>query len=431
MAAASLLLAAQVAFPQAAPSPALATGEPNGHITRPSGPTKTRLDTVTRLEIYGFAQGDAIGDFKTNDPDWFDANRPSKLPAFQNEFGRDGHTWFSARQSRFGVKATIPTSSSDIKVVFEWDLYGVDVDAGQTTLHPLLIYGRWGDFGGGQLDSPFMDGDLFPNILDYWGPNGMIFFRNIQVFWRPVERDNGTRVTLAFERPGASGDLGIVANRIELQNIDARFPAPDISGEYRRGAKWGYAKLAAIVRWIRWDDVLPNDGFDLSGGTTGWGISLSSGVNASRRDLIHFGVVYGAAVENYFNDAPVDVRAQTNPGNPTRPVTGEALKDFGLVAFVDHRWDSHFSTALGYSRVDIDNSDLQAGTAFRSGQYALMNLLWTPLPNVVAGGEVQYAHRHDKDGVFDADDFRLQFSVRYSFSQKFNAPGRAVSRTQD
>src|SRR5690349_6290459 len=105
-----------------------------------------------------------------------------------------------------------------------------------------------------------MDGDLFPNILDYWGPNGMIFFRNIQVFWRPVERDNGTRVTLAFERPGASGDLGIVANRIELQNIDARFPAPDISGEYRRGAKWGYAKLAAIVRWIPWDDVLPNDG---------------------------------------------------------------------------------------------------------------------------------------------------------------------------
>ena len=28
-----------------------------------------------------------------------------------------------------------------------------------------------------------MDVDVFPNILDYWGPNGMLFFRNTQVFY--------------------------------------------------------------------------------------------------------------------------------------------------------------------------------------------------------------------------------------------------------
>jgi len=26
-----------------------------------------------------------------------------------------------------------------------------------------------------------MDIDVFPNSLEYWGPNGMIFFRNVQV----------------------------------------------------------------------------------------------------------------------------------------------------------------------------------------------------------------------------------------------------------
>src|SRR5262249_4104843 len=52
-------------------------------------------DTSIKIEIYGFAQGDAIFDFKTNNPDWFDVNRPSKLPAFDNEFGHNGHTWFS------------------------------------------------------------------------------------------------------------------------------------------------------------------------------------------------------------------------------------------------------------------------------------------------------------------------------------------------
>ncbi|HEV8234776.1 MAG TPA: DcaP family trimeric outer membrane transporter, partial [Gemmatimonadaceae bacterium] len=320
---------------------------------KPQSSAKAQPDTATRIEIYGFAQADAIGDFRTNNPDWFDVNRPSKLPAFQDEFGHNGHTWFSARQSRFGAKATIPTSSGkDIKVVFDWDLFGVGVDAGQTTIRPRHMYGQWGDFGGGQLESPFMDLDVFPNIIEYWGPDGMLFYRNVQVFWQPVHRDDGTRVTLALERPGASGDAGVLADRIELQNIKARFPAPDISGEYRLGGKFGYAKLGAIVRWIRWDDLLPNDAFDLNGGVTGWGVSLSTGWNASVDNVLRLQAVYGAGVENYFNDAPVDVGAKRNPGNTVTPVTGEALPDFGLSAYLDHKWNSHFTSAIGYSRVD-------------------------------------------------------------------------------
>src|SRR5438309_2311416 len=88
-------------------------------------------DSGKRFEIYGFAQGDAIGDFQTNNPDWFDVNRPSKLPAFRDEFGQNGHSWLSARQARFGTKATIPTGGADVNIVFDWDLFGVGADAGQ------------------------------------------------------------------------------------------------------------------------------------------------------------------------------------------------------------------------------------------------------------------------------------------------------------
>ena len=66
---------------------------------------KQQVDTSIKIEIYGFTQGDMINDFKTNNPDWFDVNRPSRLPAFEDEFGHNGHTWLSARQSRFGTKA--------------------------------------------------------------------------------------------------------------------------------------------------------------------------------------------------------------------------------------------------------------------------------------------------------------------------------------
>ena len=43
-------------------------------------------------------------------------------------------------------------------------------------------------FGAGQTWSPFMDPDVFPNSIEYWGPTGMVFFRNVQVRWMPIQR---------------------------------------------------------------------------------------------------------------------------------------------------------------------------------------------------------------------------------------------------
>jgi hypothetical protein len=399
----------------------------------PQASVKTKkqpADTATKIEVYGFAQADAIYEFNQSNPDWFDVNRPSRLPASDGQFGRDGRTWLSARQSRFGVKATIPTPLSDIKATFEWDLFGVGADAGQTTIRPRHIYGQWGHFGAGQTNSVFMDVDVFPNTLEYWGPNGMLFFRNVMIWWQPVNSENGTRFTLALERPGASGDAGIYADRIELQNVRPRFPAPDISGEYRLGGGAGYIELAGIVRWISWDDVL-DDAFDLSGSVTAWGLSLSSNIKAGPWDVLRLQGVYGAGVENYFNDAPIDVGLASNAGDPLTPVTGEALKNVGISAYLDHRWSSSFTTALGYSRVDIDNSDLQTTDAYRSGQYASVNLLWSPLPNALVGGEVLWADRHNNGNGFSASNYRFQFSVKYSFSQKFGGSGNDVIRAQD
>jgi len=31
-----------------------------------------------------------------------------------------------------------------------------------------------------------MDPDVFPNSLEYWGPNGMVFFRTLQARYMPV-----------------------------------------------------------------------------------------------------------------------------------------------------------------------------------------------------------------------------------------------------
>jgi hypothetical protein len=381
---------------------------------------RAAVDTGQTLEIYGFAQADLIYEFGQSDPNWFDANRPTKLPAFEGQYGRDNRFWASVRQSRLGAKGTLPTSHGPVKAQFDFDMYGVGVDAGQTTIRLRNAWGQWGQFGAGQRDSPFMDGDVFPNIVEYWGPSGMMFFRNVQLFWQPVNHDN-TKFTLAIERPGASGDAGVYADRVELQNIVARFPAPDVSAEWRLGGRWGYVELAGIVRSIHWDDVLA-DTFDLSGSATGWGANLSSNIRAGTHDVFRLQTMYGAGVENYFNDAPVDIGVEHND-DPHRPVVGKALPDLGISAYLDHTWSSTWSTALGWSMVNIENSDAQAADAYHQGHYASVNALYTPVRNVLMGAEFQWAHRQNFSDGFSINDYRLQMSFKYSFSKAFTGGG--------
>src|SRR5689334_6953172 len=164
-------------------------------------------DTTLRFEIYGFGQGDIGFDFGRMNPQWFDVVRPSKLPSTPDEFGKNGNAWASARQSRLGVKAAKLTDRGDMTAVFDFDMFGVGVDAGQTTIRLRHAYGEFLHILGGQLESAFMDLDVFPNVLDYWGPNGMLFFRNAQVQYRAID-DKKQQLAFALEKPGASADAG-------------------------------------------------------------------------------------------------------------------------------------------------------------------------------------------------------------------------------
>jgi hypothetical protein len=69
--------------------------------------------------------------------------------------------------------------------------------------------------------------------------------------------------------------------------------------------------------------------------------------------------------------------------------------------------------------VNIDNSNAQAVTAFHNGQYASTNLLWVPVTNVMMGAEFQYGRRVNVADGFSFNDYRLQITFKYSFSQQF------------
>jgi hypothetical protein len=378
----------------------------------------TAAESKTHMDIYGFMMLDLGYDFEQNNPDWFDVVRPTKLPAFPDEFGEDGRLFEGVRQSRFGVKTYTPTRLGELKTIFEFELFGVGAEAGQTTFRLRHAWGELGHFGAGQNWSTFVDSDVFPNQLEYWGPNGLVWYRNVQFRWMPLQGNN--EVWVALERPGASGDGGAFADRIEIQNIIARFPVPDLAAHYKTSHGWGHVQLAGVLRRIDWDDVL-NDPFQLSGHGTGWGVSLG-GVYKIKKDAIRAQATYGSGIENYMNDAPVDIGAKANLNNRVTPVVGETLPVFGMSAFYDRTWSEKFTSAAGYSRLDIDNSNAQLPVAFKNGQYALANLLYYPVPDVMMGVEYQWADRKNNSDGFKFADRRIQFSFRYSFNYKLAAP---------
>jgi hypothetical protein len=381
------------------------------------GEITERKDSVS---VYGFTMLDSGYDFGQVNPNWYDVVRPTQLPAFHNEYAPSGNVYASVRQSRFGVKTSTPTRFGDLNTIFEFELFGTGVDAGQTTFRLRHAYGELGQFGAGQTWSPFMDIDVFPNTLEYWGPNGMVFFRNIQARWMPIRSERGS-VTIALERPGASGDQGIYADRIELSNIQPRFNFPDLSGNGRIVRDWGYLQVAAIVRKIGWVDTSSNK-TNLGGSVVGWGINLTSNLKLSKTNVAKLAFAYGHGIENYMNDAPVDVGVATNPPNSPVPLKGVALPVLGVVSFLDHTWSQRFTSSVGYSLVNIQNSDAQLPSDFHQGDYAIANLLYHPIPRVTMGSEFQFGRRANFSDGFSSNDYRVQFSFKFDWEKSFKSP---------
>ena len=325
-------------------------------------------DEGTRVQLSGFIMLDMGYQAHQNDPNWGDVLRPSTLPSFEDQYGADGRFFAGIRQSRFGVRTWTATPLGELRTIFDFDLFGVGADAGQTTFHIRDVWAELGSIGAGRAWSPFVDIDVFPNSIEYWGPPGMVFFRNVQLRYMPMQGND--ELYIALERPGASGDPGVASGSPELADLTAHFPLPDLSAHYRMTRDWGHVQVAGIVRYMEWDDSTPAP-VDLSGDATGWGINVSSNIKLPQ-GTARLQVVYGEGIANYMNDATADVGATGDAD------VGEALPVLGVVAFYDHTWSSDWTSSIGYSLIDIDNSAAQTPSAFHRGQYALVNLLFKP-----------------------------------------------------
>jgi len=378
-------------------------------------------DTLAPLSanIYGFVMADMIYDFNRVDPNWDDTLRVSTIPTQSGTYGQDGDFIFGVRQSRLGIKGNY---GDDITYILEAELFGVGGDEGQTTPRLRHAWATYKNLGMGQYWSNFMDIDIFPNTIDYWGPTGMVFYRNQQARYTfPMGEDE---LSMSVEDPSTALTVGRFreTNACDLPNpppdcesIDSSASdlfqsyndLPDFTVRYRNNGDFGHYQVAGMLRKLGYERLDTGRKDD----ELGWGINASTGFNTSDRNLLKLQVVYGEGIGNYMNDGGLDIAPSSEDINNA---SAEAVPLLGISAYYDHYWNDQWSTTVGWSMNDLDTSDGQDGSEFAKGQIAQINLLHYPRDNVLMGTELSWGEREDVDGA-TGEDLRIQFSLKVNF----------------
>jgi hypothetical protein len=384
-----------------------------------------RAHADSSFEISGHAQVDVIQDFDRVDPDWEAALRPSKIPTVKWQFGEDGQNITSVRQSKIAIVARQDVEGMPLMVEFDFDVFGAGDGAGQTHMRLQNFYGSLGPLLAGQTNTTWMDVDTFPNTIESWGPQGMVFIRNPQIRFTYVAGPH--EFAIAVERPNTDidpGDFRIVAPELGA-NIRPEGRYPDLTAHYRLNADWGDLQAGGILRQVRYETDGTVDNRP-EGHQTGWGVNLSWNTKIIGRDVIHRSGVYGQGITSDMNDGGADLTPEGTlavalPIFPP-PVTGSGLSPkaaplWGVVTYYDHSWGEHWTSSFGYSQTNVDNTSFQAPDDFEFGEYASADLLWKPDAHSMTGGDLQWGRRKDNDGA-TGDDTPVQFSVRYSFTSK-------------
>jgi len=377
---------------------------------------KTEAETKPgpHLDVYGFVQADGIYDFNRVDPAWNATLRASKIPVTcpgDAGCGQDGETILSVRQSRLGFKGYVPTALGELKTIFEFDLFGVGVDAGNTTMRIRKIWGELGQFGAGQDNSLFMDVDLFPNVIDYWGPPGMVFLRNPQIRWTPIQ-DESWKLAFAVEAPGAgidAGKAGLVDPALAASSWNKY---PDLTGMARYTDSWGHFQFSTILRSLGVEGTT-GTGDRFHRRAVGWGLNfgnvleLGSLVESLKGDQLITGVVYGYGIANYMNDGGNDIA-------PDAGGTATAVPTLGWLAYYQRAWNDRWTSAIGYSEHRQYNVGGQLANAFTQADYMNVNVLWRPVPEMFVGPEFLWGRRKNEDSNGGSDS-RVQVSFHYDF----------------
>lgn len=188
----------------------------------------------TSIRVYGFAEANAIKDFKSTAPgDNFTnlAEQPlnSGHPA-------TGKTVLTGQTSRFGFETSTPMSNGAFNTKIEADFYGYcGNECNRNRLRLRHAYGEYAGWLIGQTWSTFMDLDDMPETVDFNGPPGATFRRPVQARYT-WNNPNLAKFQFALEEPSDGAHSPNLVARVDKGFDWGTLNARILSHEQRVGS---------------------------------------------------------------------------------------------------------------------------------------------------------------------------------------------------
>ncbi|AHK80104.1 hypothetical protein M911_14190 [Ectothiorhodospira haloalkaliphila] len=370
----------------------------------------------TEIDFGGYVKMDAMFTDRTNDAA-DDASETFLVPALIPLDGQEDTrnvTRYSVRESRFYLRTRTPTDGDDLITHIELDFMDsrelnrnrLVGNQAPRLRHAFVSLGPW---TAGQTWGTFYNVTTKPETLDFVGPVGTLFNRNIQIrYTRPMgESDN---LMLSLEQPFTTLTVEDSGTNVR-SGRDDRWP--DIVARYNVHRDWGHGSVAGIVRNLRAerstsDDIDP----DIDDDVWGAALSLTGLVKIGASDDLRFQLNYGNAIGRYlglnvFPDAFIEADG-----------TLDTLEAYGGYVAYRHWWNQNTRSNAVVSYAAADNpGDAYAGVN-QEVQSVHLNLLHDVMDNVMVGLEYIWAERSIEgriNGQGSGDINRVQGSVRVSF----------------
>lgn len=311
------------------------------------------------------------------------------------DFGGGRRFNINAKGSQLRIDARAPTVEGAPRFYFENDFYGSG--PGEFPVRVRHLYGQIYNVIVGMTFSVFEDPDVWPDTVDYEGPNSAIFARRpLARFMLPLSES--WHLNFGIEQPESEVDASIDPDASGVNR------GPDVGMNVRWGQQdVGHAQLAFMGRQIGVRGPVVGSQREL-----GYGVNLSGAFNTFGEDSIQLQLTYGEGIFRYSNDNFFNNDAAFDDDGDLVP-----LPYLGIMAGYTHHWTEEWRSTASYGYVRLDNEDSQDPTAYHKTLYGSLNLIWQIRKRLSLGLEGLYGSKEDNGGD-RGDVVRVHFGILYT-----------------
>ena len=375
----------------AAPRPNDQTLDPQyrGYIPVPNTPALIKFNAKPRLDMTSDSQN-------SGNPDRFvTAQIPTGPPAS----GGGEQFNLNARGSQLGVDVRAPDMAGNFRFVYQNDFFG---SGGGMAYRLKQLYGEFYNVTAGFTYSIFEDPDVWPDTVDFEGPNSAIFARQPTLRYALPLNDQW-QVDFGVQQPSSDIDGGPAGSR--FNGATANNQAPDGGFNVRwEDADLGHVQFATILR----DLGARDPGVTRDQNAFGWGLNLSSSLKVLQYDSVQGQVTYGEGIFHFCND-----NFSNNDAAYDHSGDLKALPYFAVMAGYTHRWSDAFRSTATFGLVNLDDEPSQGPDAYHRTYYGSCNVVWQLRKHLSVGLEGLYGRKEVQSGA-SGDVFRVQLGLVYS-----------------